>query len=396
MVECPWASYIGEPVAKDDENLIALPENEQVSRGQELMDLLQVASVPTPRKYHSQKLPGLGWDVVVKHSFIEVLIPECRRPMKRSLSDSALPLFEKPEYQWKHIVSEKLQASEDKDMSDASTNISVEAEDHDRNFASSSTREDVCWSSDDEKETETQLSSEAMPFSPGQYTDAWWMHMGFPASPQGMCGQAFTGYDQASACFDQSVAAFDQTHMSYASSSYATMQWGEQTMGNVECHGVDADGNTREWRTTVMIRNMPNNYTRQMLLELVDSMGFAGTYDFAYLPVDFQSQAGLGYAFIDFATVADAQLCFERFEGFSDWRVPSEKVCTVTWSSPTQGLEAHIERYKNSPVMHPSLPDEWKPVLIQNGVRVQFPPPTKPIKTPKVRQHPSTKGGLLA
>ena len=50
-----------------------------------------------------------------------------------------------------------------------------------------------------------------------------------------------------------------------------------------------------EWRTTVMLRNMPNHYTRDMLLELVDSMGFEGCYDFAYLPVVFKPQAGLGY-----------------------------------------------------------------------------------------------------
>merc|ERR1719247_3603749 len=143
-----------------------------------------------------------------------------------------------------------------------------------------------------------------------------------------------------------------------------------------------------EWRTTVMLRNMPNNYTRDMLLELVDTMGFTCCYDFAYLPVDFKSQAGLGYAFINFVTSIEAQRCFECFEGFSGWKVPSEKVCTVTWGSPYQGLEAHIERYQNSPVMHHSIPDEWKPVLIEQGVRITFPAPTKPIKTPKIRQQP--------
>merc|ERR1719352_1000286 len=182
--------------------------------------------------------------------------------------------------------------------------------------------------------------------------------------------------------------------MNFDASVFAPMQWMEPSMGAVECHGSDSSvAEPEEWRSTVMIRNMPNNYTREMLLELVDSMGFVGAYDLAYLPIDFQSQAGLGYAFINFVTVADAQLAFERFEGFSNWNVPSEKVCTVTWSSPTQGLEAHLERYRNSPVMHHSLADDWKPVLIQNGVRVQFPPPTKPIKTPKVRQQ-SPKAGF--
>ena len=53
-------------------------------------------------------------------------------------------------------------------------------------------------------------------------------------------------------------------------------------------------------RTTVMLRNMPNNYSRTMLLELLDAEGFAGQYDFLYLPMDFQSRASLGYAFINF------------------------------------------------------------------------------------------------
>ena len=92
------------------------------------------------------------------------------------------------------------------------------------------------------------------------------------------------------------------------------------------------------------------------------------------------------HAFINFITTNEAQRCFE---GFSVWKVPSEKVCTVTWGSPYQGLDAHIERYQNSPVMHHSIPDDWKPVLLEQGVRIAFPAPTKPIKTPKVRQQPS-------
>jgi RNA recognition motif-containing protein len=197
----------------------------------------------------------------------------------------------------------------------------------------------------------------------------------------------------AAAMWPVTPAGFDQTGMNFDASVFAPMQWMEPSMGAVECHGSDSSvAEPEEWRSTVMIRNMPNNYTREMLLELVDLMGFAGTYDFVYLPIDFQSQAGLGYAFINFASVADALRCFDRFEGFSDWKVPSEKVCTITWSSPTQGLEAHLERYRNSPVMHHSLADDWKPVLFQMGRRVAFPPPTKPIKTPKVRQQAPKAG----
>jgi len=140
-----------------------------------------------------------------------------------------------------------------------------------------------------------------------------------------------------------------------------------------------------------MIRNMPSSYTRDMLLELVDSMGFAGAYDFVYLPIDFKSQVGLGYALINFVSVSDAKRCFEHFEGYYNWIVPCDTVCTVAWSSPTQGLEAHIERYRNSPVMHHSLPDEWKPITLRQGMRTHFPPPSKAIKTPKVRKQVSPK-----
>merc|ERR1719377_166778 len=105
-----------------------------------------------------------------------------------------------------------------------------------------------------------------------------------------------------------------------ANGSFMPMQWVgmDCQLGDTEQmiwaeHMVDPDS-TEEWRTTVMLRNMPNNYTREMLLELVDSMGFTGCYDFAYLPVDFKSQAGLGYAFINFVSTAEAQRCFECFE----------------------------------------------------------------------------------
>lgn len=40
-------------------------------------------------------------------------------------------------------------------------------------------------------------------------------------------------------------------------------------------------------RTTVMIRNIPNKYTQQMLLSTINKK-FSGTYDFVYLPIDFK------------------------------------------------------------------------------------------------------------
>lgn len=143
-----------------------------------------------------------------------------------------------------------------------------------------------------------------------------------------------------------------------------------------------ADG---KQRTTVMLRNMPNNYSRSMLLELLDAEGFAGQYDFLYLPMDFQSRASLGYAFINFSSSDAAASFWNTFDGYSNWAIPSRKVSGVSWSGPHQGLEAHIERYRNSPVMCESTPDEYKPILFDRGMRVPFPAPTRRIRAPRVR-----------
>jgi phosphatidylglycerophosphate synthase len=51
-----------------------------------------------------------------------------------------------------------------------------------------------------------------------------------------------------------------------------------------------------------------------------------------------------------------------------------------------KGLGAHIERYRNSPVMHESVPDEYKPAMYTRGVRVPFPPPTKNLRMPRIRK----------
>lgn len=138
-------------------------------------------------------------------------------------------------------------------------------------------------------------------------------------------------------------------------------------------------------KTTVMLKNMPNNQTRKMLLELLDREGFRLRYDFVYLPYDFKTGATLGYAFVNFVTGDDALQAFEKFEGYCKWTVPSRKVCGVGWSEPHQGLEAHIERYRDSPVMHHDVPEKFKPLILKNGAPVPFPPPTKKLRAPRIR-----------
>merc|ERR1711900_80045 len=93
----------------------------------------------------------------------------------------------------------------------------------------------------------------------------------------------------------------------------------------------------------------------------------------------------LGYAFVNLVSHSDALQFVERFHGFSSWACASQKVCEVSWANPNQGLCENVERYRNSPVMHESVPDAFKPRLFVNGLRIGFPPPTKRIRAPRIR-----------
>merc|ERR1719453_900115 len=52
--------------------------------------------------------------------------------------------------------------------------------------------------------------------------------------------------------------------------------------------------------TTVMLRNIPGNYTDELLEEHLNEEGFAACYDGIYLPKDLKNDlACVGYAFIN-------------------------------------------------------------------------------------------------
>lgn len=150
-------------------------------------------------------------------------------------------------------------------------------------------------------------------------------------------------------------------------------------------------------RTTIMLRNLPNDYSRSKIIDMLDSAGFSGHYDFVYVPVDFRRWAGFGYAFVNMISTESAEYAMQQFKGFKDWSVGSEKICSVSWGEPIQGLSAHIERYRNSPVMHEDVPDEFRPAIFLNGLRAEFPAPTKRIQAPRLKlSKPSARSAFSA
>jgi hypothetical protein len=146
--------------------------------------------------------------------------------------------------------------------------------------------------------------------------------------------------------------------------------------------------------TTLMLRRLPQDYTRDSLLNLLDCHGFAGCYDFIYMPADFIKWQSFGYAFVNFVSHFEALRAWEHFHGFLSWThsdanseaaVDPAKACEITWGTPLQGLAAHVDRYKNSPVMHQDVPEQCKPLVFSQGMRVQFPAPTKRIRQPRLK-----------
>jgi len=133
--------------------------------------------------------------------------------------------------------------------------------------------------------------------------------------------------------------------------------------------------------TTVSLRNIPNNYKREMLLDLLDEKGYKARYNFLYLPIDFKKNANLGYAFLNFVDEEIAQQFRQEFEGFSGWSLKSTKKAVVKWGR-LQGYDDHVKRYMNSPVMHDEVPEHHRPLLFKDGERIDWPAPTKKLKAP--------------
>jgi len=103
--------------------------------------------------------------------------------------------------------------------------------------------------------------------------------------------------------------------------------------------------------TTLMVRNIPNMYTRSMLIEELDSLGFEGDYDFIYLPIDKSTQWNVGYAFVNFTTPEAAKRCVTEVTDYTFDRFDhgSRKVAQISVAH-MQGLEKNQEYYSKTAV----------------------------------------------
>jgi len=152
---------------------------------------------------------------------------------------------------------------------------------------------------------------------------------------------------------------------------------------------VGATGKSRSSATrdagqrTIMMKNLPVDYTRDMLLQLLDSEGFAGLYDFVHMPFDFRKSTSFGHAFVNSETHGVGQRMLAHFDCFRIGTSGSPKSCQVCWAQPFQGLRQNVEHYRNSPMMHECVPDALKPVIFCEGKRAVFPAATRRLRAPR-------------
>ena len=168
------------------------------------------------------------------------------------------------------------------------------------------------------------------------------------------------------------------SHMTPGGQSHGTSVGNTSGMDNNLMMDLDLVEIGQDTRTSLMVRNIPNKYTQQMLLSEFDSNGHGpGIIDFFYLPIDFKNRCNRGYAFINFVNYKDILGFHRRYFG-KHWRTfNSDKICDITYAR-IQGKDAMLKRFENSALMEKD--DEYKPLVFASngpnrGTRLPFPDP---------------------
>jgi len=117
--------------------------------------------------------------------------------------------------------------------------------------------------------------------------------------------------------------------------------------------------------TTLMIRNIPHRYTRRDLIVELEGLGFAGGFDFLYLPLNKNPTLNLGYAFVNFIKKSVAELALQTIPGnqFKLYRMSGSRKLAKVSVAYIQGLERNMKHYSGSAV-NAAMSKERSPVIV--------------------------------
>ncbi|OMO60328.1 hypothetical protein CCACVL1_24241 [Corchorus capsularis] len=157
------------------------------------------------------------------------------------------------------------------------------------------------------------------------------------------------------------------------------------------------ESDCKDSRTTVMIKNIPNKYSQKLLLNMLDNHCIhcneqiadgeedqpLSSYDFVYLPIDFNNKCNVGYGFVNMTSPQATWRLYKAFH-HQHWEVfNSRKICEVTYAR-VQGLEALKEHFRNS--KFPCELDHYLPVVFsppRDGKHLTEPLPIVGQKQPQ-------------
>jgi len=153
----------------------------------------------------------------------------------------------------------------------------------------------------------------------------------------------------------------------------ARKETNDKADNNNQRNYLDLEAVEKGWdiRTSLMIRNIPNKYTRSMLLSEFKECGHGpGKIDFFYLPIDFRNKCNRGYAFVNFVDYRDI-ISFHHVYNGKGWKTfKSDKICEISYAR-IQGKSSMLKRFQNSALMDKD--PEYRPVVFNNNGEICSP-----------------------
>ncbi|KAL4493466.1 hypothetical protein ABPG72_007474 [Tetrahymena utriculariae] len=126
-------------------------------------------------------------------------------------------------------------------------------------------------------------------------------------------------------------------------------------------YDIDLDKLGEDKRTTVCIKNIPNKYQLNCVLQTIEK-NHKDNFDFFYLPIDFNNKCNVGYAFINFIKPEYIRDFYLEFNGKKWKKFNSDKICSLKYAT-IQGIPQLQEHFQNSSVMN-QREKKFKPVFL--------------------------------
>eukprot|EP00929_Paragymnodinium_shiwhaense_P006772 TRINITY_DN110730_c0_g1_i1.p1 TRINITY_DN110730_c0_g1~~TRINITY_DN110730_c0_g1_i1.p1 ORF type:complete len:487 (-),score=73.86 TRINITY_DN110730_c0_g1_i1:563-1963(-) len=130
--------------------------------------------------------------------------------------------------------------------------------------------------------------------------------------------------------------------------------------------GVFQEGVT----TTLCIKHLAKDTTKQTLQDLLDGAGFKCTYDFIFVRADKSKQGCAGFAFVNFVSSDEAAFFKDSFSDICEGVLQPGKPVAVL-AGINQGLAKLISAHRQ--FAKPDFPVEYQPSVFEDGFEVDFP-----------------------